>query len=565
MTPMPSSGDPSIPAPEQPLLPGVPRPPAEAQDHPLAGQLLAGLDVGSNAMRLKIARVAPNGALIPVADHREPVRLGADVFRDKLVGPRTLAETIQAFRRFKGLLEGFAVTRMRAVATSALREAQNSLAVMDRLQEESGIALELITSLEEAELVVRAVTRTLDNAAGRLLIIDVGGGSVEVSIIDRGRIVAIEGFSAGTVRILQYLQDQTADEREYPHLIQAHLAFMANRLTRLLREQPVDCVIGIGGNAGVLAGLAAGDAQRTREDRPDPYQTQVLGRHQLAELTALLDSLATAQRTVLLGLPERRADVIQPAAYLYLTALEAAGAQELLVPGVGVRDGLLWQLADPHHLAPPELATPADQVYRMAFDLAERYRADLPHAEQVALLAGRLFDDLAEIHRLPESDRVLLTAAALLHDVGHLVNHGKHHIHTYYLIRNADFYGLPAREQELMALAARFHRKADPDPGRHPEFAALPHHDRVRVAKLTALLRLADALDRTHSRAVTRLEAHAAEGAVVLRLVSPGDLEIERWALERNAGLFQRVFLTNLTLECQQEALPHHERTAAAS
>jgi len=556
MTAKDRAGHPLAPATdqgEQALLPGVPRPSREDRIHPLANALVAGIDVGSNAMRLRIARVTTTGGLIPVVDHREPVRLGADVFRDKLVGAQSFDETLLAFQRFRAILDSYPIVELRAVATSAMREAQNSLAIIDRLSEETGIQIEVITPLEEAELVVRAVTRSLDRAEKRLLIVDVGGGSVEISVVDHGRIIAIEGFSVGTVRMLQFLADQGADEREFPQLIQAHLAFMRNRLTRLLKDHPIDAVVAVGGNAGAIAALVESGGQAIRDESREEREVQRVARGKLEEMATLIDSLLVGQRTILLGLSERRADVIQPAAHIYLTALRASGAEELIVPNVGVRDGILWQMVDPN-LAPELLASPAEQIAQMARDIAERYRADLDHAEQVSWIANQLFTDLQDVHRLAESDRTLLLAAALLHDVGHLVNHCKHHMHTYYLIRNADFYGLTPREQELVALVARFHRKSEPQTDRHPEYAVLSPPDRVRIMKLIALLRLADALDRTHSRLVTGIAAEVRDGGIHLTVTGLIGATIEHWALEKSAGLFRRVFFTSLTVHVVEES-----------
>ncbi|MEO7993430.1 MAG: Ppx/GppA phosphatase family protein [bacterium] len=556
--------DPSIPAlvppintgGEGPYLPGLDRPTAEERIHPLAGQIIAAVDVGSNAMRLKIARVTPTGGLTPVVDHREAVRLGADVFHDRIISERTLTETLEAFRRFQGLLESWQPTRIRAVATSAMREAQNSLAVIDHLQEATGITLETITALEEAELVVRAVTRAGgDEARKNILIIDVGGGSVEVSVVQQGRLVAVEGFSVGTVRLLQMLHEHNVPELEYGARIDAQLTFMRHRIARTTAEHQVELVVGIGGNATALADLAQAGEQGGQDEARDSRRPRRLRQEQLRELRGLIDSLLLGQRVSLLSLPERRADVIQPAAHLYLTALEAAGVETLIIPDVGVRDGVLWQIVDPH-VVPAALGDAAAQIEQMARDIGLRYRYDASHGEQVSWLAGRLFDDLQAVHRLAADDRILLVAAAVLHDVGHLVNHGKHHLHTYYLIHNADFYGLTPREQEIVALVARFHRKGEPDSGRHTEFAQLSHQDRVRVTKMTALLRVADGLDRTHQRQITAIQARVQGPKVIIAVESSNDLEIERWAIERNASLFKRMFLADLALEALKEA-PH--------
>lgn len=532
----------------QPLLPGMPATRGDGP-HPLNGQLIAGIDVGSNAMRLKIARVTSTGGLIPVVDHREPVRLGADVFRDRAIGPKTLTETLEAFGRFRALLDSYQVTQLRAVATSAMREAENSIPVVDRILEQTGIQIEVISSLEEAELVVRAVTRGIEEPSADMMIVDVGGGSVEVSVVEHGRIVAIEGFSNGTVRMLQFLAEQNREERDWPAIIRGHIAYMLNRIKHLVRLHPVEQMIAIGGNAGALATLgSAGNGESEGTGETGPKQ---LSATQLGEIIELIDSLAAGQRTVLLGLPERRADVIQPAAYLYQAAMQGAGLTGMVMPDVGLRDGLLWQMVDPL-VAPQEVSAPDAVVYEMALDIGERYRFDRSHAEQTARLASRLFDELGELHRLPANERYLLVAAALLHDVGHLVNHGKHHHHTYYLIRNADFYGLSHREQEIVAQVAKFHRKGDPDPGRYPEFAALTHQDRVRVTKLTALLRVADALDRTHGGGIEDVHAKLKGGIVTLTIAGPVDINIERWAVAKKSGLFKRVFLTDIAVEPQE-------------
>jgi exopolyphosphatase / guanosine-5'-triphosphate,3'-diphosphate pyrophosphatase len=255
----------------------------------------------------------------------------------------------------------------------------------------------------------------------------------------------------------------------------------------------------------------------------------------------MLSRLSFRQRVEQLGLREDRADVILPAAMVYERVATLAGAAEIRVPAVGLKDGILVDLVDDLTTHEAHEVRKEKQALAGAAALGKRYLIDETHARHVARLAGSLFDQLEKVHRLEPSDRRLLLAAAILHDIGIFIGHKKHHKHSLYIISQSEVPELAPREMEIVANVARYHRKGVPAE-HHEAFMALSSDDRARVAKLASLLRIADALDREHLQAVRDVKATAGKNKLTLELDGDGDLLLERWALRRKAGLFADTF-----------------------
>lgn len=516
-----------------------------AQDAPPAGDLatestgagavvfplrVAAIDVGSNAMRFMAAEfVQPNhyGMLDQV---RMPVRLGHDVFLTGRLAASAVDAAVSAMATFHARLRALEVSRYRAVATSAVRDAENREHFLERVLRETGIAIELITGAEEARLVHLAVRNRLNMGRKRWVVADLGGGSVEVSLVDQDDIVWSVSHGMGSVRLLEELTVAGDEPGRFRRRLEEYTATLRIPRTKKTR---LAGFIATGGNIETLGRLSGA-----------PTDARGVTRVPLARLRELIDTLARLsyrQRVEHLGLREDRADVILPAAMVYERLCVLAGFDVVHVPNVGVKDGVVLDIVDdvirhgPHHERQDQL------VMAGATALGRRYRVDLAHGRQVAALSLSLFDQLQDLHDLGRADRRILGAAAVLHDVGIFIGYKRHHKHSLYIVANSELPGFAPGEILMVANVARYHRKGEPAE-HHEAFMMLSGSERTRVTRLASILRLADALDREHRQAVNAITVTRDAGRVWLHLQSSGDLLLERWAVQRKAGLFEKTF-----------------------
>ena len=489
------------------------------------------IDVGSNAIRFLAVEFTDPGTFTTLRADRASVRLGHGAFVSGQLTADAMDAAIAALSGFKAQADGLGLHAIRAVATSAVRESRNGDLFVRRANEEAGLEIRVIAGSEEARLVHVAVRQRVPLGRTQWMLVDLGGGSVEVSLIDDHGILWTESHGMGSVRLLEELADTSEEPGRFRKLLEQYVSTL--RVPSAARYRAGRTMIATGGNIEAIAKLV-GDGS----GGAGPILVSV------AELGPLIERLSTMsyqQRCRELGLRDDRADVILPAAMVYERIATLAGAHEVLVPGVGVREGIVLDLTD-------ELVTHRDHEDRKtrelqdaALHLGRRYMFDEAHAVQVAELASMLFSDLRELHRMGDDERRLLLAAALLHDVGQYVSYKGHHKHSLYLIANSELPGLLPRDMLVVANVARYHRKSEPAT-HHEAYAALSDNDRHRVRLLAAILRVADALDRDHMQRVKRVRAVTGGTELILELVGSGDLLLERWALQRKAEFFAHVY-----------------------
>jgi exopolyphosphatase/guanosine-5'-triphosphate,3'-diphosphate pyrophosphatase len=412
-----------------------------------------------------------------------------------------------------------------------VRESRNGDAFVERVRSEAGVSLQVINGSEEARLVYLAVRNRVPLGHGQWILVDVGGGSVEVSLINGQGLLWSESHTMGAVRLLEELAGSGEDAGRFRRLLEEYVSTL--RIPSGARYRSAGSMIATGGNIDAISRLIG---THLSDEGPSTISLTDLG-----ALIERLSSMSYQQRCRDLGLREDRADVILPAAMVYERLAMLAGAKDLIVPRVGIREGVVIDLMDDLSTHGAHQDRQARDLRSGAIQLGRRYLFDESHALQVADLAVSLFDQLIEQHRLGADERRLLLAAAILHDIGQYVSYKGHHKHSLYLISNCELPGLSAVQIRVVANVARYHRKTDPEV-RHVAYAGLPEEDRTRVRKLSAILRLADALDRDHLQRVESVRAAAQKGILNLELAGSSDLLLERWALQRKAELFTRVF-----------------------
>ncbi|MBB4639646.1 Ppx/GppA phosphatase family protein [Longimicrobium terrae] len=491
----------------------------------------AAVDVGSNAIRFLAAEFTGLTTYKVLAEVRQPVRLGHEVFLSGKLARSAMEAAVEAIGGFRERMEALNIQHYRAVATSATRESRNGDEFVARVARETGIQLEVITGREEARLVYEAIRANTPFGKKKWMLVDLGGGSVEVSLVDSESILWSESHTMGSVRLLEELATSGEEPGRFQRLLAEYAATL--RIPVITKQWNPAGLIATGGNIEALARLVGADPGRGK-----------LATVSLADLRgaiAKLSSMSYRERVDQLGLREDRADVILPAAMVYERVASLAGATEILVPAVGLKDGVLVDLVEDLTTHEAHEDRKERDAVAGALALGKRYLFDENHASHVARLAGSLFDQLQKVHRLDGADRRILMAASVLHDIGIFIGHKKHHKHSLYIIGQSEIPEFTPREIDIMANVARYHRKGTPAV-HHENFTHLASDDRERVVKLASLLRVADALDREHLQAVRSVKASTSKTKLTLELEGEGDLLLERWALRRKAGLFTETF-----------------------
>jgi exopolyphosphatase / guanosine-5'-triphosphate,3'-diphosphate pyrophosphatase len=506
---------------------------------------LAAIDIGSNSIHMIIALAA--GRSFEVIDkEKEMVKLGAGVFRSRRLGERAQRDGLDVMRRYCKLADNIGCDEIIAVATSAVREAENGGEFLDAVRRETGISPRLISGTDEARLIYLGVRHAIALGEDNALIIDIGGGSVELMCGDARELAFSESVRLGVQRLLDGLNGRagpmTPKMREE---IEGHVRFVGGRVLRGARDAGFGRVIGTSGTIRAL-GEAAHLASGGSSWRTSNAETVSL--KQLRKLTGRLVEMEVDERTSIDGVEERRADTVHLGGLLLVQLLEMAGVDEITLCDASLRDGVILDHLE--RTAPgaraPELDL--DVRGRSVLQLARKYSRAGERERHVADLALQIFDQTGKSHGLGAAEREMLEAAALLHSIGQYISFKRHHKHSRYIIKHSGLRGYTDEEVELIGHVARYHRKAVPKK-KHGRFRRLPARHKEIVRVLSAILRIAVNLDRSHSQVVDEVQARVKKKKVALRVVGADDLELELWAARRKLEPLGQVLDRKVTVE----------------
>jgi len=522
----------------------------------------AAVDIGSNSCRLKIARVVAH-RLKTLYEDREVTRLGTSVFETGLVSPDAMATTLKALKRFQRAVQSHGVDQIRVVATAAMRDARNAQAFVTWAKAETGWSIEIISGLEEARLIHRGVMSNEPSAAGKVILVDVGGGSCEITLSDHKRIKETVSLPLGAVRLTQeFLLTDPPSEEGLARMKQ----FIARELRRAYRRfQPAmgtgtpPLVIATSGTAAALAEAHTAlvkpepqaKAARTRSAATATKSVRgsaanavpnMTTHSQVRRLATKLRKMDMAARSAVPGIGPRRAEIVVAGAFVYAELLETFDLAGFRYSGLGLRDGILAQmLAEKDDRATVHLQFEQER-WESVLATAKRYGVNLRQAEPVKHHAEQLFRDLATLHQLPAEYQNWLAAAAMLSEIGKFLNHQGHHRHTQYMISSSEIYGYTAQQRTIVSAIARYLGKTRPQPGDRA-MRNIPPQEHANVAKSVVLLRLARALNQDRASDVLRVAARVYPKRVLLEL-EPGrtGAELELWSLRKEAAYFREVF-----------------------
>jgi exopolyphosphatase/guanosine-5'-triphosphate,3'-diphosphate pyrophosphatase len=470
-----------------------------------------------------------------LASDREVTRLGESVFRTGSVSGEAVKATCAVLARMAALYRKLDVAGVRAVATSAIRDAHNQREFLAEASRAAGTQVEIISGREEARLIHLGVETVWPQTGKRTLILDIGGGSAEIIAAENGRLREAYSRQVGAVRLREiFLREDPPppqDLRRMTEFIEEKLAPAVAKLRRLKWDRAI-------ATAATASAVASAVARLPRSKRDEADRLRIPAA-QVRKLYEKLSPLGVAARRRVVGIGPRRAEIIVPGMAVLLTFLREFRLPAFYYSRAGVRDGIIADLAARNVGA--EAARLSRQQRAEVEEMCRRYGVTLAHARKVAELAHMLFEALQPVHRLPAAAGKLVEAAAYLHDVGHYVSNAAHHKHSWYVVANSDMPGFTERERLLIAALCRYHRKSLPSQD-HASYQPLTPEERRLLTMSIPIVRLADNLDRSHEQRVESLDCRFRDGQVVLQVRSAGDIDLETWAAERAGETFRQIY-----------------------
>lgn len=509
----------------------------------MAIKRLAAVDIGTNSIRCIVVECHDDGRFCILDDEKDTVRLGEGIAKTGHISEVAVSRAIGALTRIQKLIIGLKVTMIDAVATSAMRKASNGAQLLTHFSELLGTPIRLITGEEEAALAAQSALRNFDMGGKRYGVIDVGGGSVELTTAQGTHIEEYYSFDLGAIVMTeQFFSVDPVRSADYRKFYKHVREIIKKKLDGEKLVLPT--LIGSGGTINAIGQMAL---QLRRNSIESVHGIEIL-RSEVVHLLAMLMHRDLKGRRSIAGLSPDRADIIVAGVGLVDTLMDLFSANTLLINTHGIREGIIIEAIKHRGLAPE---TPMPRTWRESvLSFGRSCHMDEIHSRQVTKLALSLFDQLSGAFSLKKRDRVILGAASLLHDIGYYISYHSHHKHSYHMIRHADLFGITPREKELAAVVARYHRKSLPKK-KHDEFQRLSEKDQALVCQLAGILRLADGLDRRRTSAVKSLTCTLRNNLAQLTLTSDEDVAVELFAGNVKKDLFETAFGVNVVFATQ--------------
>jgi exopolyphosphatase/guanosine-5'-triphosphate,3'-diphosphate pyrophosphatase len=495
---------------------------------------LAAIDIGTNSVHMIVVRVRPDFSFEVIDREKEMVRLGAGGLDGRKLTRAAMTAALQALSKFERIARSHRVDEILAAATSATREAENGGAFLAAIERDTGIRARIITGTEEARLIHLAAVYGVDTPTAAV-VIDIGGGSVEIALGTGRDVKFARSFKMGVIRLTErFVTSDPLSRRDERKLVK-FIGEQTDRYVAHVVKQGFDRLIG---TSGTILSLGAVATALDRGTPPDEVRNLRVPAKSLKRLRKTVTALDLEERLGLPGLDPRRADLVVAGAILLDTLVSSLGADEITLCDLALREGLVLDYIHRHRKEIARVDRYPDVRRRSTVELAERCQWEARHARQVARIALAIFDQTAHLHGLGPREREWLEYASLLHDIGNHISYERHHRHSYYLIKNGDLRGFEPVEIEVIALVARYHRRATPKRD-HEGYADLPPDLRRIVRLLGAILRVAETLDRSRHGVVGTIVLRDRGPDLRLQVEAEGDAELEVWASRRQLAILE--------------------------
>ena len=505
---------------------------------------VAVIELGTTSIRMVIAQITKGGKFRILDSLQQTVSLGQDTFMDGEIARPTVEACVSALRSFQKVMREYGIVEdrhVRAIATSAVREAANRDVLIDRIQIATGIQVTIIDEAEISRLTYLAVRPVLMRQPFfkkcDTLVLEVGGGSTEALVFRKGKVGNSNMYRLGSLRMMQMLGEYNAPRARAVDVLASYTDSTTDQICASLQPTKKLHMLALGSDTRFAGAILHPDW-----DKQSPIRLKVSA---LETLTHEFLQMTTDELVKRYRMSFQEAGTVGPALLVYVRLARALNLRHILVAEVNLRSGLLTEMAT----GGAWTAEFKRQIMSSAVAVGRHYQVDLRHARHVAFYAKKIFDHLREEHQLNARDEMILAVACLLHESGLYVSSSSHHKHSFYLILNSDIFGLGSRDLMLAALVARFHRGATPRPG-HDSYAALPRNSRLTVNKLAAILRVANALDRDHSPSVLKVTLQRREGGLGVVVSTRKDITMIQHRVDQRSELFEQVYGTRV-IACQ--------------
>ena len=513
-------------------------------------QMIAAIDIGTNSLHMVVVKIeATLPSFTIIAREKETVRLGDRNLITGELKPEVMMKAIACLGRFKTLADSLGTNSIVAVATSAVRESPNGKDFLHQVETEVGLSVDLISGPEEARRIYLGVLSGMEFNNKPHIIIDIGGGSTELILGDSEEPRSLTSTKIGAVRLTgELIASDPISETEFKYL----QAYARGMLERSVEEVQGKLKIGdsplLIGTSGTIETIATIHAREKLGLIPTTLNGYQFSLQDLRTWVNRLRKMTNVERAAIAGMPEKRPEVILSGAVILQEAMTLLGVESLTVCERSLREGVIvdWMLT--HGFIDNRLRFQSSIRERSVLKTAKKYQTNLEHSQRVTAFALDIFDQTkGQLHYWNADQRQLLWAAAILHNCGHYVSHSSHHKHSYYLIRNSELLGYNETEIEIIANIARYHRKSPPKK-KHDSYRNLLHKEhRTMVNQLSAILRLAVALDRRQIGAIADVKCDYIPNFKEFKMsIFPSTIDdecsLEMWSLDYKKGVFEEEF-----------------------
>jgi exopolyphosphatase/guanosine-5'-triphosphate,3'-diphosphate pyrophosphatase len=513
----------------------------------MKSKTLAAIDIGTNSFHLVIAKVNDKGIVKILSKDKEVVRLGKSSSDMKYISLEAMERAVTSLKRFKIICDSFNA-EIRAVATSATREALNKVEFINKVFDRTGVSIEVVSGFEEARLIYLGILQAINVYDNRILLIDIGGGSTEFLIGEKGHVHYANSIKLGAVRLTEKFFSDGKFKKESIDSARLHVRSIINPVVRQIKEQKYDFVVGTSGTITSLGSMIY--SKKTGEDESEfNFNNFKYTNSELSDIVkAILEADNVQQIKQIEGLDSQRSDIISAGAIILEQIVNEINIKDITLSSYALREGIIFDTIDKEH----NTLLSADMKnirYRSVINLAKHCGYDEQHTNKVLNFANKIFDSLKEKYDLTEKDRDVLEAATILHDIGHSISQAQHHRHSYYLIKNSELLGFNNDEIEMIANVARYHRKSHPKV-KHIEFNKLLASNKRKVKMLSGILRVADGLDRGHNAVVNDINISIQDSAYKIKVMAEHgkDPTLEVWGANMRKELFEESFGYTITV-----------------
>jgi exopolyphosphatase/guanosine-5'-triphosphate,3'-diphosphate pyrophosphatase len=510
--------------------------PRTADERPAAVKTVAVIDIGTTSIRMAIAEIDTDGAVRTLDKLSQAVHLGRDTFTRGSIDKATIEECVRILKSYRQVLGEYRVTQtdqIRVVATSAVREATNRLAFIDRIFSATGFQVEPIDEAEANRITYLSIQPLLADepelTSSPAVIVEVGGGNTEVLVVQGTDVLFAQTYRLGSIRLREMLDAYRTPRVKLRHIMQSHILRTVEEIVQNVPTETSPQLFALGGDVRFAASKLLPD-----------WTPETLGRIPISDFARFTDRMLSMTEDEIVEkfhLTYPDAETLGPALLAYLDLATALKLDHILISNVNLRDGLLHEFA----LQGQWTEEFNEQIVRSARALGRKFGFDEEHATHVADLSHEIFQQMQDEHGLTSRHRLILYVAALLHEIGLFIGTSAYHKHSMYLIRHSELFGLSKNDVLLVSLVARYHRRASPK-SNHEGYNTLDREQRIAVCKLASMLRVADALDHSHSGRVGKLRCRRDKSRLVITVPNVDDLSLEQLALQQKGPLFEEIF-----------------------